>query len=85
MYSTLLSGFNTPIHAFVAITYWFYNVNIVNLFYDYINPLYYYKLAFQMKYYHNFSLEEIENLIPWERQIYVEQIKKHLEEKEKNK
>lgn len=60
-------------------------LNIVNLFYDYINPLSYYKLAFQMKYYHNFSLEEIENLIPWERQIYVEQIKKHLEEKEKNK
>lgn len=60
-------------------------LNIIDLFYDYINPFSYYKLAFQMKYYHNFSLEEIENLIPWERQIYVEQIKKHLEEKEKNK
>lgn len=60
-------------------------LNLLNLFFDYINPFNYYKLSFQMKYYHHFSLEEIESLIPWERQIYVEQIKKYLEEKENNK
>jgi len=40
----------------------------------------YYKLAFSLIQYHKYSLTEIENLIPWERDIYVELLKAHLEE-----
>jgi|TARA_Y100001938_G_C7867247_1_gene318524 hypothetical protein len=29
------------------------------------------------------SLTEIENMIPWERQIYIELLKKHVEEENK--
>ena len=30
--------------------------------------------------YHKYSLTEIENLIPWEREIYTEFLRRHLEE-----
>ena len=32
--------------------------------------------------YHKYSLTEIENLIPWEKDIYVALLKQHLEEEE---
>ncbi len=32
--------------------------------------------------YHKWSLTEIENLLPWERDIYVILLKQHLEEEE---
>ncbi len=32
--------------------------------------------------YHKYSLTEIENLIPWERDVYVELLKQHLEDEE---
>ena len=31
---------------------------------------------------HKYSLTEIENLIPWERDVYVALLKNHLEEEE---
>jgi len=40
----------------------------------------YYKLNFALMQYHKYSLTEIENLIPWERDIYVMMLKNHLEE-----
>jgi hypothetical protein len=40
----------------------------------------YYKLNFSLLQYHKYSLTEIENLIPWEREVYVELLKAHLEE-----
>jgi len=42
----------------------------------------YYKLNFALMQYHKYSLTEIENLIPWERDVYVELLKQHLEEEE---
>tara|TARA_A100001234_G_scaffold219952_2_gene231860 strand:- start:1277 stop:1405 length:129 start_codon:yes stop_codon:yes gene_type:complete len=30
--------------------------------------------------YHKYSLTEIENMMPWERDIYVAMLKNHLEE-----
>ncbi|WJZ48268.1 hypothetical protein [Synechococcus phage DSL-LC02] len=30
--------------------------------------------------YHKYSLTEIENMLPWEREIYLELLKEHLEE-----
>ena len=32
--------------------------------------------------YHKYSLTEIENMIPWERDVYVGLLKNHLEEEE---
>jgi len=42
----------------------------------------YFKLNFALMQYHKYSLTEIENLIPWERDIYVSLLKDHLEEEE---
>ena len=32
--------------------------------------------------YHKYSLTEIENMMPWERDVYVELLKQHLEDEE---
>ena len=40
----------------------------------------YYKINFALVKYHKYSLTEIENLIPWERDIYVGLLKQHLED-----
>ena len=40
----------------------------------------YFKLNFSLIQYHKHSLTEIENVIPWERDIYVELLRAHLEE-----
>jgi len=45
----------------------------------------YYKLNFSLIQYHKYSLTEIENLIPWERDIYVELLREHLEEEKLKK
>ena len=40
----------------------------------------YYKINFALLQYHKYSLTEIENLIPWERDIYIGMLKQHLED-----
>ena len=40
----------------------------------------YYRLNFALMQYHKYSMTEIENLIPWERDIYVGLLQAHLEE-----
>ena len=40
----------------------------------------YFRLNFAMMQYHKYSLTEIENMIPWERDIYVGLLQAHLEE-----
>jgi len=40
----------------------------------------YFRLNFALMQYHKYSLTEIENMIPWERDIYVELLTQHLEE-----
>ena len=40
----------------------------------------YFKLNFALIQYHKYSLTEIENMMPWERDVYVELLKQHLEE-----
>ena len=40
----------------------------------------YYKINFALVQYHKYSLTEIENLIPWERDIYIGMLKQHLED-----
>ena len=40
----------------------------------------YYRLNFALLQYHKYSLTEIENLIPWERDVYVGLLQAHLED-----
>jgi hypothetical protein len=40
----------------------------------------YYRLNFSLMQYHKWSLTEIESMMPWERDVYVELLKQHLEE-----
>jgi hypothetical protein len=41
-----------------------------------------YQLNFALMHHHNYSLSELENMIPFERDIYVTFLKSHLEEQE---
>jgi len=40
----------------------------------------YFKLNFALMQYHKYSLTEIENMMPWERDIYVALLEQHIEE-----
>ena len=40
----------------------------------------YFRLNFSLIQYHKYSLTEIENMMPWERDIYVGLLQEHLEE-----
>ena len=40
----------------------------------------YYRLNFSLMQHHKYSLIEIENLLPWERDIYVEFLRQFVEE-----
>ncbi len=42
----------------------------------------YFRLNFSLMQYHKYSLTEIENWIPWERDVYVGLLQQHLEEEE---
>ena len=41
---------------------------------------YYYKVNFALVQHHKYSLTEIENMIPWEREVYVTLLKQYIEE-----
>ncbi len=43
----------------------------------------YYKLIFSLAQFHKWSVTEIENLIPYEREVYVVMLNQHIEEEEK--
>ena len=42
----------------------------------------FYQLNFSLKQHHQWNLDEIENMIPWEREIYVTLLKNHIKEQE---
>ena len=35
--------------------------------------------------YHNYSLSDLENMIPWEREIYVDMLIEHIKEEKKRR
>jgi hypothetical protein len=39
----------------------------------------YYQTNFAMMQHHKYSLSELENMLPWERDVYVDMLLKHLE------
>ena len=40
----------------------------------------YYKLNFALMQHHKYSLTELENMMPWEREIYVALLQQYIEE-----
>ena len=40
----------------------------------------YYRINFALMQYHKYSLTELENMIPWERDIYVTLLQNYIEE-----
>lgn len=42
----------------------------------------YFRLNFALIQYHKYSLWEVENMIPWERDVYVGLLQQHLEEEQ---
>lgn len=50
----------------------------INFFFEHLNLQLFYRQVFQMKYNHNYNIEEIENMIPWERTVHTEQIRTEL-------
>ena len=40
----------------------------------------YFKLNFALMQYHKYSLTEIENMIPWEREVYLTFLQQYIEE-----
>lgn len=54
--------------------------NHMNFFFEHLSLQLYYQQNFEMKYNHKYSIQEIENMIPWERTVYLEQIRAELKE-----
>ena len=50
----------------------------INLYHDNLGN--YYKTNFALMQHHKYSLTELDNMIPWEREIYVTMLTKYLEE-----
>ena len=42
----------------------------------------YYKTNFGLIQFHKYSLSDIENMMPWERVVYIDLLKAHLQEME---
>ena len=40
----------------------------------------YYNTNFQLMQHHKYSLAELDNMMPWEREIYIKLLLQHLEE-----
>ena len=40
----------------------------------------YYKVNIALVQHHKYSLTEVENMIPWEREVYITLLKQHIEE-----
>ena len=42
----------------------------------------YFRTNFALMHHHKYSLNDLENMLPWERFIYVDLIKQHIKEEE---
>jgi len=46
------------------------------------NIMSYYQVNFALMQHHKYSLTELENMIPWEKEIYVTLLEQYIEEQE---
>ena len=53
--------------------------NIINFFFNHISLQTFFTLMFQMKYFHNYSMEEFYSMLPWQRQVLIQLITNELE------
>ena len=44
-----------------------------------------YKVNFSLFQHHNWSLSDLEGMLPWERYIYIDMLQQYLDEKEKER
>jgi hypothetical protein len=54
------------------------NFFLLNLSHD--NLVNHYRTNFELMYSHNYSLTELENMIPWEREIYITMLTQRVKE-----
>jgi len=47
---------------------------------DHTNLESYYKVNFALMQHHKYSLTELENMIPWEREVYLSLLEQYIEE-----
>jgi len=45
----------------------------------------FFKTNFSLVHHHKYSLSDVESMMPWERQIYVELIKEHIKQMEEKR
>jgi hypothetical protein len=45
----------------------------------------YYQLNFNLMQHHGYSLAEVENMIPWEREVYIQMLIGHLKKEQERK
>ena len=48
-----------------------------------VNLMNYYQINFQLMQHHKYSLTEIENMLPWERDVYLALLRNFIEEENK--
>jgi hypothetical protein len=42
----------------------------------------YYQTNFNLMHHHKYSLSDLENMIPWERHVYIDLLREHLKQEE---
>jgi|TARA_B100000035_G_scaffold3560_1_gene3128 hypothetical protein len=47
---------------------------------SHIDLVAYFKINFALMQFHKYSLSDVENMVPWERDIYVGLLRQHIEE-----
>ena len=50
---------------------------------SHVNLEAYFRINFALMQFHKYSLTEVENMVPWERQIYMSILVNHIEEENK--
>lgn len=45
----------------------------------------YYKVSFALMQYHKYSLTELENMIPWEKYVYIDLLTEYLKKQEQDR
>lgn len=53
--------------------------------FSYDNIMNYYKVNFALVQHHKYSLAEIENMIPWERYVYIDLLSEFLKKQEQDR
>lgn len=53
--------------------------------FSYDNILNYYKVNFALMQHHKYSLAELENMIPWERYVYIDLLTEHIRKQEQDR